>query len=107
MRQLDPEKLKKLNTFNKQLDEEFGKIGSESREKFHEEALAWFYGQILRDRRRELKLTQKQVAEKLGRKQSYIARVERGKTDIQLSSFIRIASVLGIQFIPSFSPITQ
>lgn len=107
MRQLDPEKLKKLNTFNKQLDEEFGKIGSEPREKFHEEALAWFYGQILRDRRRELKLTQKQVAEKLGRKQSYIARVERGKTDIQLSSFIRIASVLGIQFIPSFSPITQ
>jgi len=41
MRQLGPEKLKKLNTFNKQLDEEFGEIGSDSREKFHEEALAW------------------------------------------------------------------
>ena len=57
---------------------------------------------MLKERRKELKLTQKEVAEKLGRDQSYIARVERGKADIQLSSFFRIASILGIQFVPSF-----
>lgn len=34
-------------------------------------------------------MTQREVAEKLGRKQSYIARVERGKADIQLSSFFQ------------------
>jgi len=102
MRQLDPKKLAELSTFNDELDELYGKQGSQEREKFDEEALAWFYGNMLRERRRELKLTQKQVAEKLGREQSYIARVENGKADIQLSSFFRIAAILGIQFVPTF-----
>ena len=52
-------------------------------------------------------MTQKEVADKLGREQSYIARVERGKADIQLSSFFRIASVLGIQFIPTFATVMK
>ena len=57
---------------------------------------------MLRERRKELNLTQKQLAEKLDREQSYIARVENGKADIQLPSFFRIAAVLGIQFIPTY-----
>ena len=76
--------------------------GTEIRNEFDEQSLAWFYGNMFKERRKELKLTQKEVAEKLGRDQSYIARVERGKADIQLSSFFRIASILGIQFVPSF-----
>lgn len=107
MRQINPEKLTKLSTFNQQLDEEYGKPGTPEREEFHEDALSWYYGQLLRDRRRELKMTQKEVADKLGREQSYIARVERGKADIQLSSFFRIASVLGIQFIPTFATVMK
>lgn len=104
MTQIDLSKLAKLPTFNTELDKKYGKLGSETREQFHEEALAWFYGNMLRERRKELKLTQKEVAEKLGREQSYIARVENGKADIQISSFFRIAAVLGIQFIPTFIP---
>lgn len=107
MRQLNLEKIAKLPTFGQQLDEEYGMPGSSDREKFHDEALSWYYGQLLRNRRRELKMTQKQVAEKLGREQSYIARVERGKADIQLSSFFRIAAVLGIQFIPTFASVIK
>ncbi len=102
MTYLNPKKLENLTTFNDRLDEKYGKCGTTSRESFNEESLAWFYGNMLRDRRKELKLTQKQVAEKLGREQSYIARVENGKADIQLSSFFRIASILGIQFVPTF-----
>jgi DNA-binding XRE family transcriptional regulator len=102
MRKLDPQKLAQLPTFNDSLDEKYGKLGSEARTQFDEEAIAWFYGNMLRERRMELKLTQKQVAEQIGREQSYIARVEKGKADIQLSSFFRIAAVLGIQFIPTF-----
>ena len=52
--------------------------------------------------RKAKNITQKQLAEKLGREQSYVAAVENGKADIQLSSFFRIAAVLGIQFIPTF-----
>lgn len=103
MIQLNPEKLAGLATANEMLDEKYGKPGSSSRQKFDEESIAWFYGNMLRERRKELKLTQKQLAEKLGREQSYIARVENGKADIQLTSFFRIAAVLGIPFIPTFA----
>lgn len=78
MRQLDPKKLADLPSFNEHLDETYGKPGSPQREQFNEDAIAWFYGNMLRERHRELKLTQKQVAEELGLKQSYIARVENG-----------------------------
>lgn len=102
MRNIDPQKLAALSTANLSLDEKYGKPGTLSRNRFDEESLAWFYGNMLRERRKELNLTQKQIADKIGREQSYVARVEQGKTDIQLSSFFRIATVLGIQFIPSF-----
>lgn len=102
MRKIDTDKLAIFSTFNNHLDDKYGKLGSTERIKFDEESLAWFYGNMLRERRKELHMTQKQLAEKLGREQSYIARVENGKADIQLSSFFRIAAVLGIQFIPTF-----
>lgn len=102
MRKIDETKLAKLSTTNKMLDEKYGTHGTETRNEFDEHSLTWFYGNMLKERRKELKLTQKEVAEKLGRDQSYIARVERGKADIQLSSFFRIAFILGIQFVPSF-----
>ena len=102
MRKINEDKLAKLSTTNKMLDDKYGTHGTETRNEFDEQSLAWFYGNMLKERRKELKLTQKEVAEKLGRDQSYIARVERGKADIQLSSFFRIASILGIQFVPSF-----
>lgn len=102
MRQLNPEKLAVLSSFNDELDELHGKPGTSSRQQFDEDSLAWFYGNMLRERRKELNLTQKQLAERIGREQSYIARVENGKADIQLSSFFRIAAILGIQFVPTF-----
>lgn len=102
MRKIDPEKLSKLPTVNDDLDNRYGEQGTPQREKFDEDSLAWFYGTMLRERRKELNLTQRQVAEQIGREQSYIARVENGKADIQLSSFFRIAAILGIQFIPTF-----
>ncbi len=102
MMKLNLDKLENLPTYNDHLDKQYGEPGSNRREQFDEESIAWFYGKMLKDRRKELKLTQKQVAEKIGREQSYIARIENGKADIQLSSFFRIAAILGIQFVPTF-----
>ena len=50
-----------------------------------------------------LKMTQKELAEKIGTARSYIARVERGETDIQLSSFLRIATALRISFVTVYA----
>lgn len=105
MKKLDENKLAALSTTNQMLDDEFGKHGSCEREEFDVKSVAWLYGEMLRDRRKALKITQKQLAQKVGKEQSYIARVEKGETDIQLSSFFRIAKALGIEFIPTFQPV--
>lgn len=102
MIKLDENKLAQLPTTNQLLNEKYGKEGTDLRADFDAKALAWYYGALLKERRRELKLTQLQVAEKIGREQTYIARVENGKVDLQLSSFLRIAAVLGIQLVPNF-----
>ena len=47
-------------------------------------------------------MTQKELADKVGTARSYIARVEKGETDIQLSSLLRIAQALRMEFSPVF-----
>lgn len=98
MKHFDEAKLAKLHTASELLDSKYGKEGSESRQEFEEKAHAYYYGVILRDRRKELKLTQQELADRVGRARSYIARVEKGETDIHLSSLLRIAHALKIEF---------
>lgn len=102
MRKLDENKLARLHTAGELLDRKYGEIGTDARTSFHEKSIAWYYGEILRERRKELKITQQELAEKVGTARSYIARVEKGETDIQISSFFRIARALGIEFTPIF-----
>ena len=98
MIQLNPEKIAKLHSFDELLDNEYGKIGTSSRNAFHEKALAYYYGEILKERRKELKITQQQLADKIGKERSYIAYIEQGKTDMQLSTFLNLAGALGFKF---------
>ena len=100
MVRFDDKKLEKLHTASELLDKKYGKSGTESRNDFEEKARAYYYGVILRDRRKELKMTQSELAEKTGTARSYIARIERGETDMQLSSFLKIAHALKIEFSP-------
>ena len=44
------------------------------------------------------KMTQKALAEKIGKKREYVSALEKGQTDMQLSTFLRIANALGLQF---------
>ena len=71
------------------LAKEVGEVGTPERAEFDAKARAWYYGEMLRERRKEL-------AERVGRERTYINRIEKGETDLQLSSFIRIAEALGI-----------
>ena len=98
MIRLDPEKVAKLHNVDDLLDKRYGKSGTPTRTAFEEKALAYYYGEVLKDRRKELKLTQKQLAERVGKERSYIAHIEKGETDMQLSSFINITNALGLKF---------
>ena len=94
---VDPEKLKKMFRPAEELMTEYvGPAGSPEREEMETKAKAWFYGEILRERRRELKMSQAALAEKVGAKQSYIARIEKGEVDVQFSSLLKIAGALGL-----------
>ena len=79
------------------LVQRFGPVGSESWKA--EENRAWeeYNAQILKDARREMGVTQAQLAERIGADKSYISRIEHGKTVPTVSSFYRIVSALGMQ----------
>ena len=91
------EKLSKLKTADELFDERYGKPGVPSRIAFEERALNWYYSEILKDRRKKLKMTQKQLADKVGKKREYIALLEKGETDMQLSTFLNISQALGLR----------
>jgi len=91
------EKLTKLRRADEHFDERYGKQGTQSRMDFENKALAWYYGEILRDKRKELKITQEQLAEKVGKKREYISLLEKGETDMQLSTFFNISQALGLR----------
>lgn len=106
-KRLTPEELRKLRnmdfsqkpgfvTAEKVLAHEVGEVGTPEHAEFEAKARAWYYGKVLRERRKELGITQKELAERVGRDRTYINRIEKGETDLQLSSFIRLADALGI-----------
>jgi len=77
------------------IDKRYGKPGTESREKFREDAFSFYFGEIIKNRRKELKLSQNDLAELIGKKRPYISRIENGE-DIRLSNFFLIANALNL-----------
>jgi len=55
------------------------------------------FGRLIRDRRRELGLTQTELAESVNMSQPRISNIERGKGNPTLASIVVIAERLGLQ----------
>jgi len=85
----------KIVDYDAVLDAKFGKDGTPSRIEAEEKAFAFYTGQIIEQARKEAKMTQTELADKVGSNKSYISRVETGKTEPKVSTFYRIASALG------------
>ena len=98
MLKFNEEKLAKLRTFDDVLQKKYGEPGSAARKEFDARAKAWYYAELLKDERKKQKMTQKVLAEKIGKKREYVSSLEKGQTDMQLSTFLRIADALGLQF---------
>lgn len=81
---------KGIKTFDKLLEKEYGKIGTDSRNDYEENAQMFIVSEMLKEARKQAKLTQEQLAEKAGTKKSYISKIENAKGNIQLSTLIRI-----------------
>lgn len=79
-----------LTDFEDLLIEKYGKKGTESRDEFDINSLAFRLGVMLKEARQDANLTQEQLAEKTGTKKSYISRIERGLSDIQVSTYHKL-----------------
>lgn len=83
-------KKKKITSFDEHLTKQYGKRGTVKRTEFEIKAKAFLIGEVIKEERRLAKLTQEQLADKIGAKKSFISRIENGKSDIQLSTLYRL-----------------
>jgi len=79
-----------IKNFDELIELEHGKIGSESRNIYEESSQLFIIGEMLKEARKDAKLTQEQLAERAGTKKSYISQLENAKGNIHLSTLIRI-----------------
>lgn len=79
------------------LDKKFGKEGTPERAKAEEDAYAFYTGQILLDARKEARVTQLELAKRIGSTKSYISRIENGIMVPSVATFYRIMNALGLR----------
>lgn len=79
------------------IDERFGKKGTDSRTEAEDRAYAFYTGQIIEDARKKAKISQTELAKRIGSNKGYISRVENGQTEPKVGTFYRIMNALGVR----------
>lgn len=79
------------------LDKLYGKVGTPGREEFRKEAYSYCVGQLISDARKQERMTQAELAEKVGTNKSYISRIEKGAIEPGVGLFFRIIDALGLK----------
>lgn len=87
------EAIRKAETFDELLEIKYGRVGTPVRDNYEEKSNYFVIMEILKDARKEAKITQQKLADKIGTQKSYISRLENGKCDIQLSTLFKIFEV--------------
>ncbi len=81
---------------NALLDEALGKEGTQERERNREKAWEEYNAKILLDARKNAKLTQEELAKRIGTDKSYISRIERGLIVPTVATLYKIAAAMGM-----------
>ncbi|NPD92336.1 helix-turn-helix domain-containing protein [Xylanibacter muris] len=79
------------------LDAKFGKEGTPERAKAENEAYVFYTSQILVEARKIAKMTQGELAKKVGTNKSYISKIEHGLIEPGVGLFMRIINALGLK----------
>lgn len=90
-------KQSRIQDYSKVLAEKHGEHGTTERNKFQEKAMAFYTGQLIEQARKDMKMTQEELATKIGADKSYISRIENGKTEPKVSTFYKIVEALGLR----------
>lgn len=86
-----------IKSYDAVLDEKYGAVGTQKRDSFRKEAYAYYMGQVIREARREEKITQTELGKRIGANKSYISRIENGLIDPTISTIYSIISALGLR----------
>lgn len=86
-----------IQSYDAVLDQKYGAVGTPEREAFRKEAYAYYMGQIIREARKEEKITQSELARRIGANKSYISRIENGLIDPTISTVYSIITALGLR----------
>jgi len=78
------------NTINEHFNLKYGLKGEESRIKFEQKAENYFIAELLKEKRKEAKMTQEELANKLNVKRTYISKIERAVGDIRIATLRKI-----------------
>jgi DNA-binding XRE family transcriptional regulator len=94
---------RKIRSISDEMDRLYGKVDTPEREQFRREAYNYCVGQTIHDIRKSEKITQAELAHRIGAEKSYISKIEKGVIEPGVSTFYRIASALGrsVELIPS------
>jgi HTH-type transcriptional regulator/antitoxin HipB len=95
----------KITNHNDLLDEIIGKQGTDERENFENELKAEILAHKFKELRKKRKLTQSQLAERLGVEKGQISRIENGKFNLTLATIHKIAAELKVRVNFSFQEI--
>lgn len=79
-----------ITTFDELLEQKYGPLGTENREKWEIDFEAFQLGVLLEEARLKMGMTQEELAEKCGTNKSYISRIENNASDIRLSTLLKI-----------------
>lgn len=89
----------KLVSFDELLDEEFGKIGTQKRDKFErsvdEDVRAYHIGEAIKQARLSKNLTQQELGDKIGVQRAQISRLEKGRS-VTLTTLMRVFKAMDI-----------
>ena len=85
-----------IQDYDAVLDARYGKVGTPERVKFEEEAYAYYTGLILRDARKDAKVSQAELARRTQTTKSYISRIENGVIIPSVAVFYRMIAALGM-----------
>ena len=86
---------KEFYTFEEVKDELIGKCGTPSRDEYEAEIEAHLIGQHIREARKSLNLTQKELGERLGVQTAQISKIENGR-NITIATIVRVLNALGL-----------
>ena len=85
--------MKNITDFEDILKEKYGEKGTASRDKYDADSLAFRLGVMLKEARNDLMITQDELAQRTGTKKSYISRIEKGQSDIQISTYYKLIEI--------------